>query len=57
MSTPNNRRRDPGGIGAEAILLWVGILAVVGFGDEIGGIKVFYGNIANINLPGYDECY
>lgn len=29
MSTPNNRRRDPGGIGAEAILLWVGILAVV----------------------------
>ena len=29
MSTPNNRRRDPGGMGGEAILLWVGIIAVV----------------------------
>ena len=29
MSTPNNRRRDPGGAGGEAILLWVAIVAVV----------------------------
>ena len=29
MSTPNNRRRDPGGIGAEAALVWVGILFVL----------------------------
>lgn len=28
MSTPNNRRRDPGGIGSEAILVWVGIIVV-----------------------------
>lgn len=29
MSQPNNRRRDPGGIGAEAALVWLGIVAVV----------------------------
>lgn len=29
MSTPNNRRRDPGGLSGEAILIWVGIIAVV----------------------------
>ena len=29
MSQPNNRRRDPGGIGAEAALVWIGIVAVV----------------------------
>ena len=28
MSTPNNRRRDPGGLTGEAILVWVGIVAV-----------------------------
>lgn len=29
MSTPNNRRRDPGGLSDEVVLLWVGIIAVV----------------------------
>lgn len=29
MSTPNNRRRDPGGLAGEVILLWVGIVLVV----------------------------
>lgn len=29
MSQPNNRRRDPGGIGAEAALVWIGIVVVV----------------------------
>lgn len=29
MSTPNNRRRDPGGLSGEVVLLWVGIIAVV----------------------------
>lgn len=29
MSTPNNRRRDPGGLGAEAVLVWVAIVVVV----------------------------
>lgn len=29
MSTPNNRRRDPGGIGSEAALVWIGVIAVV----------------------------
>ena len=29
MSTPNNRRRDPGGLSGEAVLVWVGIVAVV----------------------------
>lgn len=29
MSTPNNRRRDPGGIGAEAALVWVAVLVVL----------------------------
>lgn len=29
MSTPNNRRRDPGGISGEVILLWIGIVLVV----------------------------
>lgn len=29
MSTPNNRRRDPGGLGAEAILVWLTVIAVV----------------------------
>lgn len=29
MSTPNNRRRDPGGIGAEAVLIWVALAVVV----------------------------
>lgn len=28
MSTPNNRRRDPGGLSGETTLLWVGIVAV-----------------------------
>ena len=28
MSTPNNRRRDPGGLGAEATLVWIGVVAV-----------------------------
>lgn len=28
MNTPNNRRRDPGGLGAEATLVWIGIVAV-----------------------------
>ncbi len=28
MSTPNNRRRDPGGLGAETTLIWIGIIAV-----------------------------
>lgn len=30
MSTPNNRRRDPGGFGAETLMLLVGIGGVVG---------------------------
>ncbi|WP_342746840.1 hypothetical protein [Georgenia soli] len=25
MSTPNNRRRDPGGLSGEAVLIWIGI--------------------------------
>lgn len=29
MSTPNNRRRDPGGLSGEVVLVWVGIIAVV----------------------------
>ncbi|PFG44954.1 TraM-binding TraD/TraG-like protein [Georgenia soli] len=29
MSTPNNRRRDPGGLSSEAVLIWVGIAVVV----------------------------
>ncbi|WP_278236926.1 type IV secretory system conjugative DNA transfer family protein [Isoptericola sp. AK164] len=29
MSTPNNRRRDPGGLTGEMALLWVGIVLVV----------------------------
>lgn len=29
MSTPNNRRRDPGGLGADAVLVWVAIVVVV----------------------------
>jgi len=29
VSTPNNRRRDPGGMSGEAILVWVVIVAVV----------------------------
>ena len=29
MSTPNNRRRDPGGISSEAILIWTALIAVV----------------------------
>ena len=29
MSTPNNRRRDPGGFGAETLMLLVGIGGVV----------------------------
>ena len=29
MSTPNNRRRDPGGLTGEMVLLWVGIVLVV----------------------------
>ena len=37
MSTPNNRRRDPGGMGGEAILLWVGIVAVVVLGGAVYG--------------------
>ncbi|MFS0706255.1 type IV secretory system conjugative DNA transfer family protein [Cellulomonas sp. 179-A 9B4 NHS] len=28
MSTPNNRRRDPGGLTGEMVLLWVGIVLV-----------------------------
>ena len=28
MSTPNNRRRDPGGMGSEAVLVWIGIVTV-----------------------------
>ncbi|MGW9114518.1 type IV secretory system conjugative DNA transfer family protein [Microbacterium sp. NPDC055683] len=28
MSTPNNRRRDPGGVSGEVVLLWLGIGAV-----------------------------
>lgn len=28
MSTPNNRRRDPGGLTGEMVLLWVGIVVV-----------------------------
>jgi len=29
VSTPNNRRRDPGGLSGEAVLVWVGIALVV----------------------------
>lgn len=29
MSVPNNRRRDPGGMSGEVVLLWVGIIVVV----------------------------
>jgi len=29
VSTPNNRRRDPGGIGAEAALVWAAVLIVL----------------------------
>ena len=29
MSIQNNRRRDPGGMGSEAILVWIGIIVVV----------------------------
>lgn len=29
MSTPNNRRRDPGGLSAEAVLVWIGVVLVV----------------------------
>lgn len=29
MSTPNNRRREPGGLTGEVVLLWVGIVLVV----------------------------
>ncbi|QCU79697.1 conjugal transfer protein (plasmid) [Citricoccus sp. SGAir0253] len=28
MSTPNNRRRDPGGLGAETILIWIGVVSI-----------------------------
>lgn len=28
MSTPNNRRRDPGGLSGETMLMWVGLVAV-----------------------------
>ena len=28
MSQPNNRRRDPGGVGSEAILVWIVIIVV-----------------------------
>jgi len=29
MSTPNNRRRDPGGLSAEAVLVWIAVVLVV----------------------------
>jgi hypothetical protein len=29
VSPTNNRRRDPGGLSGEVVLLWVGILVVV----------------------------
>lgn len=29
MSVPNNRRRDPGGLSGEVVLLWIGIVTVV----------------------------
>lgn len=29
MSVPNNRRRDPGGLSGEVVLLWVGIVVVL----------------------------
>ncbi|MGO2938694.1 MAG: conjugal transfer protein, partial [Glutamicibacter arilaitensis] len=29
MSIQNNRRRDPGGMGSEAILVWIGVIVVV----------------------------
>lgn len=29
MSIQNNRRRDPGGMGSEAVLVWIGIVVVV----------------------------
>ena len=29
MSTPTNRRRDPGGLSGEVILIWVGVVVVV----------------------------
>lgn len=35
MSTPNNRRRDPGGLAGETILIWIAIVAVV---VVVGGI-------------------
>ena len=38
MSTPNNRRRDPGGFGAETMMLLVGIggtIALVHEGDSV----------------------
>ncbi len=28
MSTPNNRRRDPGGLSGEVVLVWVGVVVV-----------------------------
>lgn len=35
MSQPNNRRRDPGGVGSDAILVWVGIILTV---VVVGGV-------------------
>lgn len=37
MSQPNNRRRDPGGVGSEAILVWIGIILAV---IVVGGVYV-----------------
>ena len=37
MSTPNNRRRDPGGISGEAILVWVGLILTVA---AVGSVNV-----------------
>lgn len=41
MSTPNNRRRDPGGLSAESILVWVAVIAaVVLVGSVYGAVRI-----------------
>lgn len=54
MSTATNRRRDPGGLGAEVIVLWVGIIVTV---LVIGSVYIpmHIGHriaATNVNVPG-----
>ena len=40
MSTPNNRRRDPGGLSAEAVLVWIAALVLRPAGSLRDGSRI-----------------